>query len=128
MKLSGQKPSVKQIPVPAFGLEDRLKFYPGDIFKDPLPEADVLIMAHILHDWNLEKKLALIEKAYQAIPSSPRLAARAAGRGRPRGSGAATRFLLIHKRRPAARAARCVRETRVLQGRAAVTSRVGRYP
>src|SRR5206468_10997811 len=25
------------------GLSDRLKFYPGDFFVDPLPEADVLV-------------------------------------------------------------------------------------
>ena len=54
--------------VRSFGFEDRLKFYPGDFFKDPLPEADVIIMAHILHDWDLEKKRALIAKAYQALP------------------------------------------------------------
>src|SRR5207244_2520659 len=29
---------------------------------------DVLIMGHILHDWGLEKKRALIAKAYAALP------------------------------------------------------------
>ena len=42
--------------VASFGLSGRLRFYPGDFFKDPLPQADVLIMGHILHDWNLEAK------------------------------------------------------------------------
>ena len=50
------------------GLQDRLRFYPGDFFNDPLPSADVLVMGHILHDWNLEEKLALIQKAYDALP------------------------------------------------------------
>ena len=54
--------------VRSFGLEDRLKFHPGDFFKDPLPEADVLIMGHILHDWNLEEKRTLIEKVHRALP------------------------------------------------------------
>lgn len=46
----------------------RLRFHPGDFFKDPLPEADVLIMGHILHDWNLEEKMMLLRKAYEALP------------------------------------------------------------
>jgi hypothetical protein len=52
----------------SFKLDGRLKFVPGDFFKDPLPEADVLIMGHILHDWNLEEKKALIAKAHASLP------------------------------------------------------------
>lgn len=55
--------------VASFGLSDRLRFYPGDFFKDPLPQADVLIMGHILHDWNLEEKKMLIAKAYKKLPA-----------------------------------------------------------
>lgn len=54
--------------VGSFGLEGRLSFYPGNFFDDPLPEADVLSMGHILHDWNLEEKKMLLAKAYQALP------------------------------------------------------------
>jgi hypothetical protein len=50
------------------GLADRLRFYPGDFFADPLPAADVLVMGHILHDWSLQEKLTLIRKAYDALP------------------------------------------------------------
>jgi hypothetical protein len=50
------------------GLGERLRFYPGDFFKDPLPSADVLVMGHILHDWDLAEKLALLRKAYDALP------------------------------------------------------------
>ena len=53
----------------AHGLSDRLSFYPGDFFKDPLPSADVLVMGHILHDWDLEEKRALLRKAYEALPA-----------------------------------------------------------
>lgn len=42
--------------VSSFGLQQRLRFHPGDFFKDQLPQADVLVMGHILHDWNLEQK------------------------------------------------------------------------
>jgi hypothetical protein len=52
------------------GLSDRLRFYPGDFFNDPLPAADVLIMGHILHDWNMEEKLMLLRKAYEALPEN----------------------------------------------------------
>ena len=54
--------------VDSHGLGDRLRFYPGDFFEDPLPTADVLVMGHILHDWNLEEKRLLLEKAYEALP------------------------------------------------------------
>ncbi|HEX4248701.1 MAG TPA: methyltransferase [Pseudonocardia sp.] len=50
------------------GLSDRLQFHPGDFFTDPVPSADVLVMGHILHDWGLPEKKALIRKAYSALP------------------------------------------------------------
>ncbi len=54
--------------VESFGLGDRLRFYPGDFFTDTLPQADVLVMGHILHDWNLDEKRLLLAKAYEALP------------------------------------------------------------
>lgn len=54
--------------VRGFGLEDRLRFTAGDFFRDPLPSADVLIMGHILHDWGLQEKQLLLQKAYAALP------------------------------------------------------------
>ena len=54
--------------VKSFGLERRLKFVAGDFFKDSLPGADVLLMGHILHDWNLDEKLMLLSKAHAALP------------------------------------------------------------
>ncbi len=54
--------------VGSFGLGDRLRFYPGDFFSDSLPSADVLIMGHILHDWDLPTKQQLIAKAHAALP------------------------------------------------------------
>ena len=50
------------------GLCDRLKFFSGDFFKDELPKADVLLMGHVLTNWNLEEKRLLISKAYAALP------------------------------------------------------------
>jgi hypothetical protein len=54
--------------VRSFGLDDRVGFSAGDFFKDPIPGADVIVMGHILHDWNLEEKRMLIKKAYDALP------------------------------------------------------------
>ena len=55
--------------VASFGLSDRLRFYSGDFFADQLPNADVLVMGHILHDWNLEEKRMLLTKAYEVLPT-----------------------------------------------------------
>ena len=53
--------------VQSFGLAQRLRFHPGSFFEQPLPAADVIIMGHILHDWDLEQKRMLIGKAYAAL-------------------------------------------------------------
>jgi hypothetical protein len=50
------------------GLSDRLRFYGGDFFEDDLPGADVLVMGHILHDWDMDQKRMLLEKAHKALP------------------------------------------------------------
>jgi hypothetical protein len=52
----------------AAGLAARVRTATGNFFEDPLPKADVITMGMILHDWNLEQKLLLIQKAYDALP------------------------------------------------------------
>jgi O-methyltransferase domain/Dimerisation domain len=54
--------------IEAAGLSDRVQTAGGDFFTEPLPEADVITMGLILHDWNLERKLHLIRAAYDALP------------------------------------------------------------
>lgn len=54
--------------VAAHEVADRLRFASLDFFKEPLPRADVVIMGHILHDWDLPTKKMLIGKAYDALP------------------------------------------------------------
>jgi hypothetical protein len=51
------------------GLAGRVGTATGDFFADPLPRADVITMGMILHDWNLEKKRALIRAAHDALPA-----------------------------------------------------------
>ncbi|MGE0040780.1 MAG: methyltransferase [Vicinamibacterales bacterium] len=54
--------------VAAVGVADRVRFVPGDFFAGELPKADVVLMGHILHDWDLPAKRELIRKAYFALP------------------------------------------------------------
>lgn len=54
--------------VAANGLSDRVKFSPGSFFDQPLPRADVVMMGHVLHDWDLATKRMLIAKAWEALP------------------------------------------------------------
>ncbi|MBS1857174.1 MAG: methyltransferase [Acidobacteria bacterium] len=54
--------------VEGLGLSQRLSFAAGSFFEAPLPKADVVIMGHILHDWDLDTKRMLVGKAYEAVP------------------------------------------------------------
>jgi hypothetical protein len=56
--------------VQSFGLGQRLSFYPGDFFQDSLPSTDVIVMGHVLHDWDLDEKRQLIAKAHAALPKN----------------------------------------------------------
>jgi precorrin-6B methylase 2 len=52
----------------AAGVADRVSFVAGSFFDRDLPKADVVLMGHILHDWDLPTKKMLIGKAFEAIP------------------------------------------------------------
>lgn len=49
------------------GTADRVKFQVGDFFQDPMPEGEVLIFGHILHDWNDEERQELVSRAYRSV-------------------------------------------------------------
>jgi len=51
------------------GIADRLTFEPGSFFERDLPRADVVLMGHILHDWDVPTKKMLVKKAFDAVPS-----------------------------------------------------------
>ena len=61
--------------IEAAGVADRVTAASGDFFADPFPAADVITMGMILHDWNLERKLQLIQSAYDALPAGGALIA-----------------------------------------------------
>lgn len=76
--MSFDLPPVKPIAQRAIdraGLADRVTPVAGDFFTDELPKADVITMGMVLHDWNLEKKMMLIRKAYDALPEGGALIA-----------------------------------------------------
>ena len=50
------------------GVADRVRFQGGNFFEDPLPKVDVIVMGHILHDWDLAQKKVLLGKAFDALP------------------------------------------------------------
>ncbi len=53
----------------ALGVADQVTFQPGDFFAHDLPKADVILMGHILHDWDLPTKRMLVGKAFDALPA-----------------------------------------------------------
>lgn len=57
-----------QKQIDAAEMTARITVVSGDFFQGELPKADVITMGNILHDWNLEKKKLLIQKAYDALP------------------------------------------------------------
>lgn len=50
------------------GVAGRVRFTSGDFFSMPLPKADVIMMGHILHDWDLAQKRHLVRAAFAALP------------------------------------------------------------
>lgn len=51
-----------------FGMEDRLSFVAGDMFRDPLPPADAYALGFILSDWSREDGTRLLRKIHDALP------------------------------------------------------------
>ena len=49
-------------------MSERVRFIPGDFFRDDLPPANVIIMGNILHDWDPPTQRMLIGKAHAALP------------------------------------------------------------
>ena len=50
-------------------LQDSIQWCAADIWSDPFPRADVIVLGHMLHGWGLERKKVLLQKAFDAVPS-----------------------------------------------------------
>lgn len=51
-----------------FQISDRVKVASGDFFENGIPNADIVTMGNVLHDWDEETKIKLMQKAYDALP------------------------------------------------------------
>lgn len=56
-----------------FGVEDRLTLQPGDMFRDPLPPADVVLLSNVLHDWDIPDCQRLISRCAEVLPGGGQL-------------------------------------------------------
>jgi hypothetical protein len=59
--------------IEAAGLADRCETVGGDFFTDSLPNADVYILAQILHDWDDERAVAILRNCRRSIADGGRL-------------------------------------------------------
>ena len=48
-------------------LTGSVHFHGGDFFRDPLPSADVVVLGHVLHDWDADQRRFLVKKAFDAL-------------------------------------------------------------
>jgi ubiquinone/menaquinone biosynthesis C-methylase UbiE len=55
------------------GVAHRLEFRPGDMFADPVPHADVVLLSNVLHDWDVPQCQELIGRCAAALPSGGQL-------------------------------------------------------
>jgi predicted nicotinamide N-methyase len=65
--LPAVKPIIEEV-IAHRGVEERVRFQGGNFFEDALPNADVIIIGHVLHNWDLAQKKVLLGKAFDALP------------------------------------------------------------
>jgi SAM-dependent methyltransferase len=49
------------------GLTGKVTFHGGSFFTDPLPAADIVMLGHVLHDWDAQQRKFLVQKAYESV-------------------------------------------------------------
>jgi SAM-dependent methyltransferase len=57
----------------AHGVGDRLECRPGDMFADPVPAADVVLLSNVLHDWDVPQCRELLRRCAAVLPPGGRL-------------------------------------------------------
>jgi acetylserotonin N-methyltransferase len=50
-------------------VSSRIELCSGDFFRDDIPEADLIAVSRILHDWSDEKVHELLDRIYRALPA-----------------------------------------------------------
>ena len=48
-------------------MPENLKFVKGDFFKDEIPEAELYILSHVIHDWGDDKVDVLLKRIYSRM-------------------------------------------------------------
>lgn len=56
-----------------YGVADRLQCHPGDMFTDPLPNADVILLSNVLHDWDVPECGQLVDRCASRLKAGGRL-------------------------------------------------------
>ena len=57
----------------SYGVGARVTCLPGDMFSDPVPTADVVLLSNVLHDWDVPQCRALIGHCAAVLPAGGRL-------------------------------------------------------
>jgi SAM-dependent methyltransferase len=52
---------------------DRIELVPGDMFRDALPHADIVLLSNVLHDWDIPECRKLIRRCADLLPTNGRL-------------------------------------------------------
>jgi SAM-dependent methyltransferase len=56
-----------------YGVSRRLELVPADMFADPLPPADVVLLSNVLHDWDVPECQQLVARCAAALRRDGRL-------------------------------------------------------
>ncbi len=59
--------------VAAYGAEDCVELVAGDMFVDDLPQADLVLLSNVLHDWDVPECERLLRRAAQATRAGGRV-------------------------------------------------------
>jgi SAM-dependent methyltransferase len=54
-------------------VRDRCEIVGGDFFSDPIPQADVLILSQVLHDWNDDHASVILDNCRRGLTEGGRL-------------------------------------------------------
>jgi predicted O-methyltransferase YrrM len=57
----------------AHGVADRVELQPGDMFADPVPQADVVLLSNVLHDWDVPECKTLLGRCADMLAEGGQL-------------------------------------------------------
>jgi len=57
----------------SYGVADRVECLAGDMLREPVPPADVMLLSNVLHDWDVPEGRHLVSRCARALPPGGRL-------------------------------------------------------